>query len=420
MSATPSRSHAFTPPPNSSETGIMPDLYRLSVGPLRAAYYQRQFQRFESLGKAVPTWNTAAACFTLAWMVLRKQWRAAGIYACAWLALVMGWALAIHNHVPLQIEAVTGLLLALLLYVVPGFLANGWYYNRVRTQTLDTLTRARSIGQARAQLAEGGIDRPRLYTIAALQVAVSLAALMWLAEHATFSTASARAPAATAPSGPPHLVFPTTANLPIEPAPTPSMPWMEPALPEASALPAPLLDISAAPPVTTAVDVDIADVESNAELLSTPAPMPAAAAPATPALETEPETPATSAPQPVAKRSVTPSVSAASPSAPKPAAASKSKPTSATTSAAAPAGQLIPGKYYLNAGVYAQAANVERAIQQLQAAKLQTVRQTIRGQKGDMTRLRIGPFDSRKQAEQAVATAQRLRMDTSVFQYNPK
>ena len=394
----------------------MPDLYRLSVGSLRAAYYQRQFQRFESLGKAVPTWNTAAACFTLAWMVLRKQWRAAGIYACAWLALVMGWALTIHNQVPLQIEAVTGLLLALLLYVVPGFLANGWYYNRVRTQTLDTLTRARSIGQARAQLAEGGIDRRRLYTIAALQVAVSLAALMWLAEHATFSTASARAPAATAPSGPPHLVFPTTANLPIEPAPTPSMPWMEPALPENSALPA--------PPATTAVDVDIADVESDTELQSTPAPAPAPApalaAPAAPALETEPETPTTSAPQPVAKRSVTPSVPAASTSAPKPTAASKSKPTSATASAAAPAGQLIPGKYYLNAGVYAQAANVERAIQQLQAAKLQTVRQTIRGQKGDMTRLRIGPFDSRKQAEQAVATAQRLRMDTSVFQYNPK
>ncbi|WP_234688467.1 SPOR domain-containing protein [Comamonas aquatica] len=77
----------------------------------------------------------------------------------------------------------------------------------------------------------------------------------------------------------------------------------------------------------------------------------------------------------------------------------------------------MPGKFYLNAGVYAQTANVDKAVQQLQGAKLNALRQTVSSSKGDLTRLRIGPFDTRQQAEQAAAKAKQLRIDASVFQH---
>ena len=83
-------------------------------------------------------------------------------------------------------------------------------------------------------------------------------------------------------------------------------------------------------------------------------------------------------------------------------------------------GGLIPGKYYLNAGVYAQAGNVDRAVKQLQAAKLNALRQTVNSNKGEMTRLRIGPFDTRQQAEQAAAKAQTLRIQATVSQQPKK
>ena len=99
----------------------MPDLYRLRVGPLNAAYYQQQFSRFETLGKAVPSWNHGAAFFTLAWLVLRKLWRPAGIYAAVLLALVLLWAFGLHARVPMPVEAAICLFTLLLLCAVPGF-----------------------------------------------------------------------------------------------------------------------------------------------------------------------------------------------------------------------------------------------------------------------------------------------------------
>lgn len=77
---------------------------------------------------------------------------------------------------------------------------------------------------------------------------------------------------------------------------------------------------------------------------------------------------------------------------------------------------MVPGKFYLNAGVYAQAANVERAVKNLQAAKLPVLRQTVSSNKGELTRLRIGPFNTRAQAEQAAAQAKRLRFEVQVVQ----
>jgi cell division protein FtsN len=411
----------------------MPDLYRLSVGPLNAAYYQQQFSRFETLGKAVPSWNHGAAFFTLAWLVLRKLWRPAGIYAGVVLALVLLWAFVLHARVPVAMEAAGCLFTLGLLCVVPGFLANGWYYQQVRSQTLSTLTAASSIAQARAKLGHGAPNKARLYRVAAVQAlgSVALAALV----YSQWGHASRGAPSSPAPSGPPDLVIPQVSSLY---SPAPSAPWMEPVLPQAVATPVStsLADKAALPetlPALPSATLPEARTAASPEPETLAAPLAAAttaaaatsaaaSAPLIPATVPAPSSAASAAPPPAATRKTAPkqpAPPAAPPSAQKPttkAAASSKTKAAAAEPAPAPPGRLIPGKYYLNAGVYAQSANVDRAAKQLQALKLNPLRQTISSSKGDLTRLRIGPFDTRKQAEQAAAKAKKLRMDTTVFQ----
>ncbi|MDH0494856.1 SPOR domain-containing protein [Comamonas aquatica] len=437
MPATPSRSNAFTPAPSSGDTGIMPDLYRLSVGAVNAAYYQRHFQRFETLGKAVPTWNHGAAFCTLAWLVLRKLWRPAALYLCLLAALLLVWWGGVHGRLPLPLELALCLLVGMLLCVVPGTLGNALYYQHVRQHTLQTLTRASSLSQARAQLAEQAVTKDRLHTIAAIQ-ALLLAALTGLVLHQVKQGGPSEAPA---PSGPPDLVIPQVSSLaptqPVAFTPTPA------AVPPADTAPAApalsLVTLAQAVPATPEAAPKTALVAEPAPAIA-PAPAPAAAPAAVP--EPAPALAAASppaAPPPApAKKAVTPPAPAVK--APAPAKPDKSEKTdkgsktakaekadkadkaskSAPEPKPAPAAanvHLVPGKFYLNAGVYAQAANVDKAVQQLQGAKLNALRQSVSSSKGDLTRLRIGPFDTRQQAEQAAAKAKQLRIDASVFQH---
>ncbi|EXU79887.1 hypothetical protein AX13_02795 [Comamonas aquatica DA1877] len=405
MPATPSRSNAFTPAPSSGDTGIMPDLYRLSVGPINAAYYQRHFQRFETLGKAVPTWNHGAAFCTLAWLVLRKLWRPAALYLCLLAALLLVWWGGVHGRLPLPLELALCLLVGMLLCVVPGTLGNALYYQHVRQHTLQTLTRASSLSQARAQLAEQAVTKDRLHTIAAIQ-ALLLAALTGLVLHQVKQGGPSEAPA---PSGPPDLVIPQVSSLaptqPVAFTPTPAADHPADAVPTAPALS--LVTLAQAVPATPEA-----------------APQTALAAASPPAAPPAPAKKAVAPPPPVAKAPTPakPDKTEKTDKGSKTAKAEKADkaPKSAPEPKPAPAatnGRLVPGKFYLNAGVYAQTANVDKAVQQLQGAKLNALRQTVSSSKGDLTRLRIGPFDTRQQAEQAAAKAKQLRIDASVFQH---
>lgn len=403
----------------------MPDLYRLSVGPVNAAYYQRHFQRFETLGKAVPTWNHGAAFCTLAWLVLRKLWRPAALYLCLLAALLLVWWGGVHGRLPLPLELALCLLVGMLLCVVPGTLGNALYYQHVRQHTLQTLTRASSLSQARAQLAEQAVTKDRLHTIAAIQ-ALLLAALTGLVLHQVKQGGPSEAPA---PSGPPDLVIPQVSSL----APTQPVAFTPAADPPADTAPAApalsLVTLAQAVPATPEAAPQVALVAEPAAAIA-PAAAPAAVPVPAPALAAV-SPPAAPPPAP-AKKAVTPPAPVAK--APAPAKPEKTDKGSKTAKAekadkaskgapepkpapAAANGRLVPGKFYLNAGVYAQAANVDKAVQQLQGAKLNALRQTVSSSKGDLTRLRIGPFDTRQQAEQAAVKAKQLRIDASVFQH---
>ncbi len=415
----------------------MPDLYRLSVGPVNAAYYQQHFNRFEALGKAIPTWNHGAAFCTLAWLVLRKLWRPAALYLCLLAALLLVWWGGVHGRLPLPLELALCLLVGMLLCVVPGTLGNALYYQHVRQHTLQTLTRASSLSQARAQLAKQAVTKDRLHTIAAIQ-ALLLAALTGLVLHQVKQGGPSEAPA---PSGPPDLVIPQVSSLapaqPVAFTPTPA------AAPPADTAPAlSLVTLAQTVPATPEAAPPTALVAEPAPAIApapAPAPTPApAAAPAAvpvPAPALAAASPPAAPPPAPAKKAVTPPAPAAKAPAPaKPDKAEKTDKGSKTAKAekadkvpksapepkpapAATNGRLVPGKFYLNAGVYAQAANVDKAVQQLQGAKLNALRQTVSSSKGDLTRLRIGPFDTRQQAEQAAAKAKQLRINATVFQH---
>lgn len=367
----------------------MADLYRLHLGPVNAAYYQRHFQRFESRGKATLSWNHGAAFCTLAWLLLRKLWRPAGLYVAVLAAWVAVWGWGLHGRVPLALEAAAALLALLLLCVLPGVLGNALYYQQVRRQTLDTLTHAPSLSQARAQLASDAITPARLQAVAVLQALVALGlAAAWF--FGTLNKDLGRAaPAAATPaaavSGPPELVIPAAPHLPplVLPAFSPAMapvgsdptePSAPPVQPESAAPTAPMATSATTPDSAASSAASLADALPSAPTQPTQPTLVAVPAPASKATKT------------------------------------KAAPTAAKSAPAASAS----GSYYLNAGVYAQTANVDAAAKKLHAAKLKTVRQTVSSKNGELTRLRIGPFATRQQAEQAAAQARRLRIETTL------
>lgn len=130
-----------------------------------------------------------------------------------------------------------------------------------------------------------------------------------------------------------------------------------------------------------------------------PAPAPASVHTATPApakpskvaAETKPAKPAKPA-EPVAK-------------APAPA-----KPASAA---------LEPGNYYINIGVFSEAANAGRVVERLEKAKLPTLSQTLHSNKGEIVRVRSGPFAKQRSADQAAARIRAMGLEATVFHHAP-
>lgn len=388
----------------------MPDLYRLHIGPVRAAYYQRQFQRFESKGKPTLSWNHGAAFFSLAWLLLRKLWLPAGIYAATLLTLLMLWGWGLHGQVPLTTELSVCAFALLCICVVPGCIGNGLYYQQVRRQTLQTLASATSLGQARAQLAENAVHKTRWHAVATIQaltaVGISVAALLHAANHHP----NIKAPTAVSSTAwsPPDLEIPLTPNLPpleLQPfTPGAALSSIEAATPSAkAAFPPPAVTTSSA--LTSMVEIAPSDAATG------PAaePTPAISLP-TDEASTQAAHPAVDVP--AGTQQTVSAAAAPGKTADKPKVQLQAATKQAVTRLSK--GPFDASKYYLNAGVYAQPANVEAAAKKLHAAKLQTVRQSISSKNGEMTRLRIGPFETRKQAEQAAAKAQTMRIETSL------
>jgi cell division protein FtsN len=80
---------------------------------------------------------------------------------------------------------------------------------------------------------------------------------------------------------------------------------------------------------------------------------------------------------------------------------------------------LQPRKYYLNSGLYAQADNAQRVTRRLREAGQPVFTQLLESRQGEVTRIRVGPFDSRAQAEAAASKIQGMKLEAQVFRHLP-
>ena len=434
---------------DSPSDNAMTALSRLALGPVNTDYYLAVFERFDSTGRTTTTWNWAACLATLNWMVFRQLWGAALVYVAAaeGLALIVfGIGRSFLNWPPGVELGVLGAF-AVLAFAVPGLYGNAILYADIRKRIARALAASRTVPEACALLEKQASSRKRLQMVVlangVLGVAALIAYLVWSPSDtkplalepavtvaqatAAATAASATAPAASAQARPQAAgqVASTAAPMP-EAAPEPA-PVAEsrpdpapastpaPAAAAAKASAAPKASASTAPPAT--VTPPPAEPAPSARPASAPASKAAASASA----PAKTATPAASA---RASATTSPAASAASTPAPRrEAAASRASAATkpkAPASATAAADKPLPtvgaaAGYYINVGLFAEEANARKTQARLLNEGLPAFRQELDGAKGRRIRVRVGPYDSRAQADAAAESIRAMALDAVVF-----
>ena len=170
-------------------------------------------------------------------------------------------------------------------------------------------------------------------------------------------------------------------------------------------------------------------VETAPALSITPAPAPLpAAAPKEPAVDAKPvdksieksiekpvEKSAERAVVPPVKKSSEPAKSAAQPGSASDTAKAQAllegKPTTAAADVAVPA----EGRFVVQVGAFADAAKAKEARSKLERAGLKTYTQVVETKDGQRTRVRVGPFSDKAQAEGSAAKIKALDLPASIL-----
>lgn len=351
-------------------------LYSAAIGPISNDYYLPLFTQFEEMRRPRLAWNWAACLYTVNWMVFRGL----GLAALAYAAIVAGAALLLLGlgHLIFQLSPVTELtLLATLLVLVfggPGLLGNWLLYTVYRKKMANALRESATLLEACAVLTRQASSRQRflwLVSANALAVAATIALYGWSALRADGSVI----PSITSAAQPSF-----TADIPVLPKETASLPRSE--APSSSAqsglvtnveLPAPTANEVQAPGSSVPLSAPDPAADVNADLGTALTPTLTSRLPAT-------KTPLAS-----------PSI---------------------TTRQALPARQ----RFYINVGLFAQEVNAQNTLNKLEKAGLPTLSGTVSTLGGQRTRVRAGPFKSEQEASAAAASIRALKLDAVVIQ----
>lgn len=432
---------------DSPSDNAMTALSRLALGPVNTDYYLAVFERFDSTGRTTTTWNWAACLATLNWMVFRQLWGAALVYVAAaeGLALIVfGIGRSFLNWPPGVELGVLGAF-AVLAFAVPGLYGNAILYADIRKRIARALAASRTVPEACALLEKQASSRKRLQMVVLANVVLGVAALIaylvWspsdtkpLALEPAVTVAQATAAATAASATTPASPAKATGQAASTTAP----------MPEAAPEPAPVAESRLAPaPASPPAPAAAAVKASAAPKASTPnvppatvVPPPAEPAPPTRPASTPASKAAASAPAPAktvapaastrASATTSPTASAASTPAPRrEAAASRAsaatKPKApASAPAAAAADKPLPtvgtaAGYYINVGLFAEEANARKAQARLLNEGLPAFRQELDGAKGRRIRVRVGPYDTRAQADAAAESIRAMALEAVVF-----
>lgn len=428
-------------------TGLMPGLYASLIGEPSHDYYLRLFERFDALGKPLPTWNLAAGLFTLPWCGLRGLWQEGGLYALAAGGTGLVWGLLLRPALGLPPAIAHGIdaTLVLMAIAIPGLGANALYWHHVRRLTLQAIGEAPNMAAAHERLARRAATplRKRLAVAAGAVLAAAAGAGIWAlsgtphfmaAQTEVIPSEAVPAAAPVSPAAPAVAPTPAAAVAAVEtprtepaptPAPTPTptpAPTPRPQEPvaQAEARPDPQAPLPAAGS-TVSGTVEPMPVVAAAGAAGAVAATAAAAIPVKPALV--PAKAPAPAPTPASVHTATPAPAKPSKVAAETKPAKPAKPAEPVAKAPAPAkpasAALEPGNYYINIGVFSEAANAGRVVERLEKAKLPTLSQTLHSNKGEIVRVRSGPFAKQRSADQAAARIRAMGLEATVFHHAP-
>lgn len=458
---------ATAPPKRAAGTIAMPALYRAALGPLNADRYLAFFQRQDDTGRNLPGWNAAAAFFTLGWMVFRQLWMPALVYVAA-LEGVALLAFALGQHwLSLPRQVLGGVALAVFgaACVLPGLYGDAVMHAEMRKKINRALAASPNLAKAAELLARQAPTRRRLAWVVAVHVLLAAAIVaLWLAFPGGTLNAppgTADASAATAPGAPAAPARPAASATAAEAAPAASAatatasepesgtaagtqtPASEPAAAAstpAAPAPAPTTAASApaAPaPATAARATAAVAATSTASTASAPqtaarTPSPAVAdqqgastkRPAASSAAAPAEPPAAKASAPTASAPAAPTAtSAAAPRAhhasrPRTAArAPRPSTPAATAEASATPPAPVQRRLYINVGLFGDPANARRAMALLQTVDLTGSQAQVRAAGGRMlTRVRVGPFTSASEANDAARRVLSLGLEAAPAQ----
>lgn len=355
-------------PPAASATEA---LYRAALGPGRSVGYLPVFARFDELGMTRPHWNHAAGWFGWHWLLYRRLWREALAVVALLLAALAGWWWAHEALGPWPAGVRWGLLAAIVTVAVvgPGWWGNGWLHADVRRRMTAAVRRARTVQEACEWLARPSPTRWVWLGVLALEL--GLVAWWW-----SLRPAQSLAVAPVAPE-------PVVAERPADPP-------------------------RAEPPVRSEASAMITGVVSEPPTAAPAAPPPAEPA-APPAAAVTNPAPTTEAPA-AAPTAAVPPPAPAPEAVPEPAASAVGQ---SVDTPPQPRPRLEG--HGVAVGMFADPANAERAARRLRDAGLPVVSDPVESARGTLTRVRVGPFSTREQAQAAAETVRQLGLEARVF-----
>ncbi len=406
-------------PPSLTESlggGDTAALYKAAVGNKGQDYYLRQFARFDAAGRTGPNWHWAAYWSTLNWLIYRRMWKHAAVY----LAAILGGALVIFGLGKLAFgySSTNGLLLFLgfltASYIVPGLYANGWFYNFCQDRISKALRDTDTLQAACELLAQEATNKQRLWTLASVNVAVLAA----LAGSTTFfmMTPTDTMSEASPPQNAALLNTSSQAQGKVQDLVDGMTQGASEGKGQEPEPPAAASNVTAAPAASAAsADVVLAQASPSAVK-----PSPAAAqstvttppAVTTPAAVTAPPAVA-AAEKPNSSKPAAKPVAATPPETPakldaKPANAPKAK-------AAAKAEPAKTKVWFVQAGAFAQESNAQNVRLKLEGAGLQTLAESSDTKAGKLIRVRVGPFTTKAEAENASLQIKALDLPAVLF-----
>ena len=424
---------------DSSAESATTALYRAAIGPISNDYYLPIFTRFEAADQAGLSWNTAASLYTVSWMVFRHLWKAAGIY----IATLLGAALLVLAAVfvlRLSDEAEWSLWLALavLSYVVPGLFGNALLHSASRKNMALALSASGTLRDACALLNQQASSRQRFIWLAVANLVLAgvvagayvvvtqfgsilqSKTTMGIESRQTMGRLS-ETPAQNAPVSVPVAVASAApaASSVAAPAPMASAPASAPLPPALAASVSPVAVVS---PTTPPPVQDQAQLDAMAATMSRNVTR----RPVLPAPKTEAQiyhdAMATSMTRYVTRRPVITETPTEAPTPPLPApAASPPAPVQKTSAAKVKdkpkAAATTAAKHYaINVGLFANNTNARNTHTKLRDAGLPASLQELETAKGERTRVRVGPFNSRAEAEAAAKKIRSLQLEAVIVQ----